>query len=97
MPFTAEELEEMRRADEEIDAEFKLNEDDLRRSRLMDREAMQEMLTPEKRKLAEYKRAYYEANRDKLAEYQRAYREANRDKLAEYKRAYREARRKQNG
>ena len=78
MPFTAEELEEMRRADEEIDAEFKLNADDLRRSRLMDRDAMLEMLTPEKRKLAERQRAYYEANRDKVAEYQRAYREARR-------------------
>ena len=93
MPFTTEELEEMRRADEEIDADFRLNPDDLRRSRLMDREAMQEMLTPEKRKVAERKRAYREANRDKLAEYQRAYYEANRDKLAEYKRAYREANR----
>ena len=93
MPFTAEELEEMRRADEEIDADFRLNPDDLRRSRLMDREAMQEMLAPEKRKLAEYQRAYREANRDKVAERQRAYYEANRDKLAEYQRAYYEANR----
>ena len=78
MPFTAEELEEMRRADEEIDADFRLNPDDLRRSRLMDREAMQEMLRPEKRKVVERQRAYREANRDKVAEYQRAYREKRR-------------------
>ncbi|MBR6114311.1 MAG: helix-turn-helix transcriptional regulator, partial [Oscillospiraceae bacterium] len=34
-------------------------------------------------KIAEAKRAYYEANRDKIAEAKRAYYEANRDKIAE--------------
>lgn len=43
------------------------------------------------RKLAEYRRAYYEANRDKVAEYKRAYyesrMEANRLPAAEIKAA----------
>ena len=83
MPFTAEELEEMRRADAEIEASFRLTQDDLERARAMDRLVRLETLSPEKRKQAEYRRAYYEANREKVAEYNRAYREANREKLAE--------------
>jgi hypothetical protein len=45
----------------------------------------------------EYKREYFQANREKIAEYQREYREANREanreKRAEYHREYREANR----
>ena len=44
--------------------------------------------------MAEYKRAYREANREKVAEYKRAYREANREKVAAQQRAYYEARRR---
>ena len=33
--------------------------------------------------MAEYQKAYREANREKVAEYQKAYREANREKVAE--------------
>jgi len=49
--------------------------------------------TPERKKLAAQKRAYYEANKEKVAAQQRAYREANREKLAAQQRAYREANR----
>ena len=93
MPFTAAEWEEMRRADEEIEREFRLTNDDLIREREMAREIALERMPPEKRRIAEYQRAYYEANRDSIAEYQRAYREANRDSIAEYQRAYYEANR----
>ena len=93
MKFTAAELEEMRRADAEIEAEFRLTNDDLQLSRRIDRDAVLEDLPKNKRKLAEYQRAYREANREKLAEYQRAYYEANREKLAEQQRAYYEANR----
>ena len=79
MPFTQEELAEMARADAEIEASFHLTKEDLARSRIMDREAVVASMLPEKRKLAEYQRAYREANRDKVAEYQRAYYEANRE------------------
>lgn len=88
MPFTAEELEEMRRADEEIEQEFHLTNDDLIWEREMEREIALERMSPEKRRIAEYQRAYYEANRDSIAEYQRAYREANRDKYNAYMREY---------
>ena len=93
MPFTAEELEEMRRADEEIEQEFHLTNDDLIREREMDREIALERMSPEKRRIAEKQRAYREANRDSIAEKQRAYREANRDSIAEKQRAYYEANR----
>ena len=93
MAFTAEELAEMRRADEEIEREFRLTRDDLIREREMAREIRLERMPPEKRRIAEYQRAYYEANRDSIAEYQRAYYEANRDSIAEKKRAYYEANR----
>lgn len=78
MGFTKAELEEMRRADEEIERDFALTLEDFRRGTELDREARMDAMTREERKLAEYKRAYYEANREKLAEYQRAYYEARR-------------------
>lgn len=40
MTWTAEELEEMRQADEEIERDFALTQEDLVRSRAMDREAV---------------------------------------------------------
>ncbi len=49
--------------------------------------------TPEKRKVAAYQKAYYEANREKVAASKKAYREANREKVAAYQKAYREANR----
>ena len=45
------------------------------------------------RKIAEYQRAYREANRDKIAEYKRAYREANREEYNAYMREYSRRRR----
>jgi DNA-binding transcriptional regulator YiaG len=91
--FTPEELAEMAAADAEIEEKFALTNEDLSLSRDLDRAAQLEDMSTAQRKLAEYKRAYYEANRDKVAEYKRAYYEANRDKVAEYQRAYYEANR----
>lgn len=71
MPFTAEELEEMRRADEEIERDFRLTREDLERERAFSREIRLERMLPEKRKAAEYQRSYYEANRDAIAEKQK--------------------------
>ena len=93
MPFTAAELEEMRRADEEIEREFRVTPEDLRRSREQDRQAELDALPTAERIKREYRRAYYAANRDKVLEYRRAYYEANREKVLEYQRAYREANR----
>ena len=106
--FTPEELAEMAAADAEIEAEFRLTQEDLDRSYKLDREAKFQALPEEKQKVAAQqkayreanrekvaaqKKAYYEANREKVAEYQKAYREANREKVAEYQKAYREANR----
>ena len=86
--FTAEELAEMAAADAEIEAEFRLTPEDLEQSAKLDREAKFSSLPPEKRKVAEYQKAYYEANREKVAAQQKAYREANREKRRAYMREY---------
>ena len=92
--FTEQELAAMALADREIEAGFHLEKEDMAVSKELDRVAKLESVLPEERKLAEYKKAYYEANRENLAEYKKAYREANREKIAEYQKAYYEANRK---
>ena len=86
--FTPEELAEIAAADAEIEAEFRLTQEDLDRSRELDREAKFRALPMEKQKVAEYQKAYYEANREKVAAQQKAYREANREQLRERARNY---------
>ena len=71
--FTPEELAEMAAADAEIEKEFHLTQEDLNRSRELDREATFQSLPPEKQKVAEYQKAYYEANREKVRERARNY------------------------
>ena len=93
MPFTAAELEEMRRADEEIERDFHWTQEELEASRRRDRAAVFAALPPEKHRNAAYRKAYYEANRDKIAAAQKAYYEANRDKVAAAQKAYYEANR----
>ena len=91
--FTAEELAAMRLADEEIEREFRWTNEELEASRKRDRESTLDQKDFAAQKVAEYQKAYYEANREKLAEYQKAYYEANREKVAEYQKAYYEANR----
>ena len=67
MPFTAQELEEIRLADEEIEREFCLTQEEIEASRRRDRRAKFETLPIEKRKAAASKKAWYEANREKVA------------------------------
>ena len=93
--FTPEELEELRRFDEELDAEYVPTQEEIVASRKRDRAAAVANMEPEKRKIAEYQAAYYEANKDKIAEYQAAYREANKDKIPERNAAYREKHREE--
>ena len=78
--FTPEELAEMAAADAEIEAEFRLTQEDLDRSRELDREAKFRALPMEKQKVAEYQKAYYEANREQLRERARNYMRAYRTK-----------------
>ena len=73
----------MRRADEEIERDFALTQDDLGRSRALDRDAVLQKMDHKMARIAAQKRAWYEANRDKVAAQQRAWYEANRDKRAQ--------------
>ena len=91
--FTPEELEELRRADEALDDSFVQTQEEIKLSRERDRKSRLSNMDPDKRKIAESKRAYYEANKDKIAEFQRAYRDANREKYNAYMRNYFAARR----
>lgn len=91
--FTPDELAEMEAADAEIEKSFRLSNEDIRRSRDMDKEVAFDRLPLEKKKIAAYQRAYYEANREEIAAKQRAYREANREEIAANQRAYYEANR----
>ena len=90
--FTPEELAELAAFDAEID-ESDITQNEIDASRERDREAVLAGMSKRNRKIAENKRAYYEANREKIAENKRAYYEANREKIAENQRAYREANR----
>ena len=92
MGFTPAELAEMARADAEIEATFRLTNEDVMLGRMIDRASILDNMDAAHRRRAEGKRRYYEANREKVAEAQRRYREANRDKIAEGKRELRDYR-----
>ena len=91
--FTPEELEELRRADQEIEENFQITQEEINQSRKRDRESDLESLDHHQRKIAAYQAAYREANREKIAAQKAAYREANREKIAAQKAAYYEANR----
>lgn len=76
--FTPEELEELRRADAEIEASFQLTNEDLRRSRKLDRDAVLEEKDNKAKQVAAWQKAYREANRDKYNAYMREYRRKRR-------------------
>ena len=90
--FTPEELAELAAFDAEID-ESDITQNEIDASRERDREAVLAGMSKRNRKIAEAKRAYYEANREKIAEAQRAYYEANREKWNAYMREHRKRRR----
>ena len=95
MPFTAEELEAMRLADEEIEREFEKSfaaqYADAEISKWLDDLATNDTLDHKQLHNKRYRRAYYEAHKDEIAAYQRAYYEAHKDEIAAYQRAYYEA------
>lgn len=71
--FTPEELEELRRIDEEIDEEFVQSQEEIVASRQRDKAVKAERLDAKQKKIAENQRAYYEANREKHNAYMREY------------------------
>lgn len=94
--FTTEELAAMRLADEEIDREFRLTNEELEASRKRDRESTLDQKDFAAQKIAAQQKAYREANREKVAEYQKAYYEANREKINERRRRKRREKRIRN-
>lgn len=81
--FTPEELEELRRADEALDESFVQTQEEIELSKERDRKSRLSNMDPDKRKIAEYQRAYREANREKHNAYMRNYFAARRAKKKE--------------
>lgn len=86
--FTEQELEELRRADAELDEEYSLTMEDIELSRKLDKNAKFDRMDNHEKKIAAQQAAYYEANREKIAAQKAAYREANREKYNAYMREY---------
>jgi len=100
--FSAAELEEIRRADLEIEKDFVLTAEETKAARRRDTyakdgladdkslaaSASRRYKAQNRERLAEYSRQYYEANKDHIAENHRRYVEANKGQIAEYKRRY---------
>lgn len=86
MMFTPEELEELRRADAEIDENFRLTNEEIQASRNIDRESVVDRKDNRGKKIADYQAAYREANKEKIAARQAAWFERNREKWNAYQR-----------
>ena len=71
--FTQEELEELRRADAELDEEFVQTQEEIVESRKRDKQVRFDRMDYKSKKIAENQRAYREANREKINEYMRNY------------------------
>lgn len=87
--FTPEELEELRRADEELDADFCQTQEEIAESRIRDRKAYLDGMDNKQRKIAERSAAYYAANKDKIAAYRDEHRDDYNAYMREYMREYR--------
>ena len=87
--FTPEELEELRRADAEIDENFRLTNEEMQAIRKRDREAVVDRKDHRGKKIAAQQAAYYEANKEKIAAQQAAWFQKNREKWNAYQREYR--------
>ena len=83
MKFTPEEIEAMRRADEEIERDFRWTNDELAASRRRDADISLSRKSKRDCSIAKKQRAYRKANKDSIAEYQRAYYEANKSSITE--------------
>ena len=92
--FTDAELEELRRADAEIDNDPRELPEDLALSLALDRAAKYDRMDNAARKIAASQAAYREANKDKIAARNAAYREVNKDKYNAYMRDYMRRRRR---
>ena len=80
--FTKEELEELRRADAELDEEFVQTQEEINESRKRDKAFLLDRLDRKSKKIAENQRAYREANREKWNAYLREYRRRKKAEAA---------------
>lgn len=80
--FKPEELEELRRADAEIDEEFHETMDEIQESRSRDLAAKIDRMDNHGKKIAAQKAAYYEANREKYNAYMREYMRTHKESAA---------------
>ena len=92
MPFTAEELEAMRLADEEIEREFEesfaAQYADAEISKWLDELAINDTLDHKQLHKKRQQRAYREEHKDEIAAKKRAYYEEHKDEIAAQQRAY---------
>ena len=99
MPFTAEELEAMRLADEEIEHEFEESYSaqyaDAGISKWLDELAINDTLDHKQLHKKRQQRAYREEHKDEIAAKKRAYYEEHKDENAAQQRAYRKRKRQQ--
>ncbi|MBS6700419.1 MAG: hypothetical protein KH284_02280 [Clostridiales bacterium] len=99
MPFTAEELEAMRLADEEIEHEFEESYSaqyaDAGISKWLDELAINDTLDHKQLHKKRQQRAYREEHKDEIAAKKRAYYEEHKDEIAAQQRAYRKRKRQQ--
>ena len=101
MPFTPEELEAMRLADEEIEREFEeryvADQVDKEISAWLDELAYLESLDHKAaakfKRQKKYSAAYYAEHKEEIAAYQAAYRAEHKEEIAAYQAAYRAERR----
>lgn len=91
--WSPEELAEMAAADAEIEATFRLTNEDLALCARLDKAARAERLDSRRRKESDRQKAWYAANRAKVLAKQKAYKEANREKIAAQQKVYRAANR----
>ena len=78
--FTPEELEELRKADADLDDTYRLTSEDIAFSRQLDREAKLAKKDNRGKKAAARSAAYYEANKEKHNAYMREYMRKRRAK-----------------
>ena len=76
--FTAEELAEMAAADAEIEVDFAITSDEIRLSRHLDRDAIDQRKPNAESARSAYKREYYQANKERIAAQRRRKREENK-------------------
>lgn len=93
--FTSEDIALMEEADKQIEENFCLSTEDIKRSECIDKLAKFDALAPDKKARAIAQQKYRESHREILAKKQKAYYAKNREKIAAKMRVYREKNREE--